>query len=335
MFVSARLKLTAWYLLIIMLISGLFSLAFYQISTREIQHIITRLQSERVHLGNTVFIVTPQGVPSIEELEEVKQHLAASLIMLNGCILVLAGAASYILANKTLQPIQQMVDEQQEFISNASHELRTPIAILRAEMEASLMEKRISDRQARALIVSNLEELTRLQNLSNYLLQITRLHSAGNPQPMKDVPLHNSLREAVRKITPLAKKKRIRVVMENSKAVVRGDQEALLNVFIILLDNAVKYTPNGGKVSVSTTISKQTAIVSVQDTGIGIAKQDLPHIFQRFYRADKSRQHTDGYGLGLAIAKQTVESYQGTIEVHSELSKGTTMIVTLPIVTQV
>ncbi|MCD8485002.1 hypothetical protein LRY60_05450 [Candidatus Woesebacteria bacterium] len=180
MFNLARLKLTGWYLVIIFLISGLFSVAFYQTSTREIQRILTRVQmieKERQRRSGEFPLVPPPGAPSIEELEASKQRLFVNLIFINGFILVVAGGAAYFLAGKTLTPIKAMVEEQNQFITNSSHELRTPISTLRAEMEGSLLEKQISDKQARKLIQSNIEELGKLQKLSDKLLQIAKVHN--------------------------------------------------------------------------------------------------------------------------------------------------------------
>lgn len=154
MFESARLKLTAWYLLIIMLISMLFSAAIYNIATREIQFVIHRMQYEQYRQQKEGFPGRsgPQIQFTIEELEAVKDRLKYQLFFINAVIFFTAGGAGYFLAGRTLRPIKSMIDEQNQFISSASHELRTPIATMRAEMEGSLLEKNIADKDARKLI---------------------------------------------------------------------------------------------------------------------------------------------------------------------------------------
>src|SRR5690348_8980046 len=158
MFQSARLKLTAWYLVIIMLVSVTFSVAFYRAATVEIQHVIERIRFLQQQSNQLQLPTPPNAIITLDQLEDVKIRLQYALIFVNGVIFVLAGGAGYFLAGRTLKPIQVMVDEQNQFISDASHELRTPIATLRAEMEASLLEKHLSDKEARKLIGSNLEE---------------------------------------------------------------------------------------------------------------------------------------------------------------------------------
>ncbi len=175
MFQSARLKLTTWYLLIIMLVSGTFSIAFYRASTNEIQRVIDRIHYVQSQGSQLMLPPPPNAVITLDELQEVKTRLQLALIIVNGFIFLLAGGAGYFLAGRTLRPIQIMVDEQNQFISDASHELRTPIATLRAEMEATLLEKHLGDKEARGLIESNLEELGRLQELANSLLQLAHM----------------------------------------------------------------------------------------------------------------------------------------------------------------
>lgn len=317
MFEEARLKLTAWYLFIVMLICGLFSLIIYTVVAGQIEH-----------LSRPRFLEPP--IISFEIIEEQKAALVSALIVINGVILVVSGGAGYFLAGRTLKPIKVMVDEQNQFISDASHELRTPLATLRAEMEGKLLEKNIPDTDARALINSNLEELDRLQKLSDSLLQLTRIHTVSNKRVEK-VSINEIVNLAVKKTTALARKKLIRVETKISDAKISGQKDPLVELLIILLDNAIKYSPEKTKINVTTKKDGQNLIISVQDRGVGISPTDMPHIFERFYRADKSRSVEPGYGLGLSIAKKLVEAQNGRIEVESQPVKGSTFTVTLPI----
>jgi two-component system sensor histidine kinase CiaH len=333
MFESARLKLTAWYLLIIMFISILFSVAFYDTATSELERVINRMQF-RQEFPNTDIPEMPLSLhgPTIfilQDLEKSRYKLLMNLLFINGSIFIFAGAAGYFLAGRTLRPIKLMIDEQNQFISSASHELRTPIATMRAEMEGSLLEKHLSDAQSRILITSSLEELDELQELSNNLLRIAQVHGMHDEQIKEEVSLAACIAAARKKVLPLAKKKEITIKTNISDAKIMGEKGRLIEVFVILFDNAIKYSQNKSKITVSSKLSRNTISIYVADEGMGIATKDLAYIFDRFYRADKSRSE-DGYGLGLAIAKRIIEAHNGTISVASEEKTGTTFAMTFP-----
>ncbi|MBA3723607.1 MAG: HAMP domain-containing histidine kinase [Candidatus Levybacteria bacterium] len=346
MFESARLKLTAWYLLIIMLISMLFSVAIYDIATREIHSIINRIQYEQYREQNNGFSGRQgRSIPfTIKELQAVKDRIKLQLFFINAVIFFTAGGAGYFLAGRTLRPIKAMIDEQNQFISSASHELRTPIATMRAEMEGSLLEKNIADKDARKLITSNLEELGELQNLTNNLLQLAQVHNVKAEKFQEDVSITECVASALKKVKSLAKRKNITIDKEITDAIVTGDRNSMKEVFVILLDNAIKYSPPQSEIHITSEMAKNVVTINVIDNGIGIAKKDLLHIFERFYRADKSRNE-EGYGLGLSIARKMVETHNGSITVQSKINKparnalhsnaggGTTFSVTLPLKT--
>lgn len=333
-FQLARLKLTVWYLLIIMFVSVLFSIAIYTNTSRQIKGLI-RMQNERVRnfrpqfysQDQTFFKEAPPMI-STSELENELKEFALNLLIINLVIFVVSGGAGYFLAGRTLQPIKLMIDEQNQFISDASHELRTPIATLRAEMEAALMEKRISGQQVHKLIRSNLEDLTVLQNMANNMLKLTKVHTVGNgvAQPVSVLEIVNT---ACTKTASLAKKKKINIEIDVPEAIVQGDKDNLVELFVILLDNAIKYSPSNSKIAVVCENLDHKVRVMVKDNGEGITQADLPHIFERFYRADKSRSR-DGYGLGLSIAKKIIDSHKGSISVVSKLNKGSVFTVELP-----
>lgn len=336
MFASARINLTLWYVAILMLISFFFSLAFYQASTIEVTRILRRIEmdEQRQELGLMQHRNRPFDFPSIEELETIKARIRFNLLILNGFILLSGGGASYVLAGKTLKPIQDMVEEQQQFISDASHELRTPIATLRAEMEGQLLQKKITDTQARQLITSNLEEVSALQNLSNDLLTLIQSHERNANKVYTSVAIDALLAKAIRKLNTLAQRKAIMVKATMEAATVMGNRAQLQQVFMSLIDNAIKYS------DVNTTItitgkksSSKEYVVSIADQGRGIAAQDLPLVFKRFYRAQASRSD-DGFGLGLSIAKGIVDRHAGSISVTSALGKGSTFLVRLPLAKQ-
>lgn len=330
MFTEARVKLTFFYLVIIMLITGVFSVAFFRVSTQELQRIIDRVKFEQ---QRDLINPPPQPGPppiTLAELEQSKNRLLITLIVINGVILVLAGGSGFFLAGKTLKPIQRMVDEQNQFISDASHELRTPIAVLRAEMEEHLLEPHISDQEARDLIGSNLEELNSLQALATSLLKINQLERKDEQSAKTNLAWDEIVAEVAEKMEPLAKKKKITINQKLVPATVMGNKENLEELLIIIIDNAIKYSKNNSKVTIEMVTKANDVEVKISDEGIGISEKDINHIFDRFYRADQSRKQKEGYGLGLAIAKKIAELHRGSIEVKSRINQGSTFVITLP-----
>lgn len=321
-----------------MLVSTLFSFAIYGNVASQIERLI-HMQNERIQKFQNEPPLDmprpPDGPPMIstEELIDQKRQLIYTLVIINLGVFVVAGGAGYLLAGKTLHPIKLMVDEQNQFISDASHELRTPIATLQAEMEGELLEKKISDKQARALIESNLEELGNLKHLANRLLQLNKIHHFDNNSKKEKLSIVGIIELAKNSTLSLAKKKKIDIKIKVPEIVIKGKKDTLIEVFTILFDNAIKFSPKGSKIIVKAKKINKKVQIEVLDKGVGISKKDLPHIFERFYRADKSRSATEGFGLGLSIAKKTIESHKGSIKVKSIVNKGTTFTIELPLVT--
>ena len=334
MFTSARIKLTAWYLFIIMLISIAFSVAIFEVLTSELERVerIQRLRQERqLPVG---FRQLNSRLPSIdpEVVEETKNRLKLILLIINLSILGLAGVSGYFLAGRTLKPIKEMVDEQGRFITDASHELRTPLTSLKSEIEVYLRDKNSNLSDARKLLESNLEEVNNLQYLSDNLIKLTQ-YQKENGAKFEEVNIKGIADEALRKVANLAKNKKIVVKNEVKDFITSGESQGLIEVLVILLDNAIKYSGKEKRVIIRSEKNDGSLIIEVKDQGIGISDDDLPHLFDRFYRVDKSRTKSDvsGYGLGLSIAKQIVEKHKGLIKVESEADKGSTFFIQLPI----
>ena len=325
MFKQARIKLTAWYLIIIMAISLSFSVAIFSGVNRELTRIedMQKVRQERVDTISNVLIqrgfpVPPEKFPQkIESVEESRLRILSILGFINLSILVVAGLGGYFLAGVTLDPISKMVREQKEFIGNASHELRTPLTSLKTEIEVGLRDKKLDLNSAKKLLLSNLEEVNKIQRLSNYLLELNRLESGKTNFETKRVDLG--------KVVTIAIGKR-KVKTDLKKTVILGDENALIELTTILLDNAFKYSGRNKIVEVKT---KSGGVLEVKDHGVGISEKDLPHIFDKFYRGDKSRTK-DGYGLGLSIAKSIVEKIGGKIKVESKVGHGSVFTVQLP-----
>ena len=247
-------------------------------------------------------------------------------------ILLLSALSGYFLAGRTLRPIKNMLDEQNRFITDASHELNTPLTSLKTSIEVNLRDKNFNTEKAKEVLESNLEDVNNLQFLSAELIKLTQYQEQNNNLQFEKFYLSDVIHEAVEKVKAQAKKKNISILPDTAKIYLIGEKRSLTELFIILLDNAIKYSPNKTAVKVMAKKIDSKVQIIVKDSGMGIEKKDIPYIFDRFYRADKSRskQKTKGYGLGLSIAKRIAILHNGNITVESEAGKGSSFIVTLP-----
>jgi two-component system, OmpR family, sensor histidine kinase CiaH len=342
MFHYARLKLTAWYLLIIMIISISFSAFIYFGAAREYDRILRIEQYRVIHpMQPGIILQRPPSdtdlfaLPSRQDnelIEWAKLRALEALFGINVIILFLSALSGYFLAGRTLRPIKNMIDEQNRFITDSSHELNTPLTSLKTSIEVNLRDKNFNAEKAKEVLKSNLEDVNNLQFLSAELIKLTQYQDQNNSLPFESFNLLDIIQEAVEKVKSLAKGRSISIKLDIPKTQVMGDRRSLTELFIILLDNAIKYSPNKTTVSVSVKKPDSKVQILIKDNGIGIDKKDIPYIFDRFYRADKSRtkQKAVGYGLGLSIAKRIVTLHNGNIAVESELGKGSIFIVTFP-----
>ncbi len=330
MFDRARFKLTAWYLLIIMSVSFFFSTVIYRGLISEVDR-ISSTERFQVQSGPFEYKVYRPAYLDQEIVDEIKKRIAMTLFAINGIIFVFSGGLGYILAGKTLEPIAEMIDEQNRFISDASHELRTPLTSLKTAIEVGMRDKKMDLKSAKDLIADNLSEINKLQLLSEGLLQLTQYKSGSSNIKFEKVSLKKVAEEAVKKMSVIAREKKITIVNLVKDYKVEGNEYSLTDLLVILLDNAVKYSPQNSKLTIDVVKSKKTVTLKISDQGVGIAKKDLPHVFDRFYRAEsaRSRKGSGGYGLGLSIAKKIVDTHSGTIEIESEIKKGTTVKISL------
>ena len=349
MFHSARLKLTGWYLLIIILISTFFSAVIYIRVCQELEVGFHRVEIR--HKAEELGIPIPRRwerrletldprlqdlrpPPFLsEDLKAAKKRVGFNLLMIDGIILIVSAGAGYFLAGKTLRPIEKTMEEQKRFVADASHELRTPLTALKTSMEVALRDKKISLNQAKRTIKSNLDDVNELQALSDNLLKLTNYQTNGKSLVFENVDIDQVVKKACQKILPLTKKKNIDLKTKVKKQIIYANKESLEQMILIFLDNAVKYTPKNGRITAVMETDKKKLILKVKDTGIGIAKKDIPHIFDRFYRADQSRSKgkVAGFGLGLSLAKKIIEIHKGSVKVNSALGKGAAFTIKLPL----
>lgn len=340
MFESARLKLTLWYLLIIMIVSISFSVVIYHMLTSDLER---AGKIQKLHIANEpVFVmqnIPVEGYPAMPDvfitnyekvLTHTKARLQLTLVFINIGVLGAASLAGFFLAGRTLKPIQQMIDEQNRFITDASHELRTPITSLKTELEVNLRDKTVSQ-ETKKILRSNIEEVNSLQTLSDNLIKSTQYQKTPT-SAFEKVSLHELVNEVYKKVASLARHKSISLHNKVQKQEIVANRQTLSEAFVILLDNAIKYSPKNTSVVISSTPGKQFVTIAIKDEGVGIDREVVPHIFDRFYRADASRtkRTVEGFGLGLAIAKQIIEKHHGIISVTSEVGKGSTFLLQLP-----
>jgi heavy metal sensor kinase len=234
--------------------------------------------------------------------------------------------------NDGLARVEDGVGQMRQFSAALAHELRTPLAVLRGETELALSQEALPEAVRQKLEVQ-LEEFDRLARLINQILTLARAESGEIPLAHDLVALAPLLTAVGEQMEAVAEARGVHLsITSQTPAVVVGDAAWLQRLLIILLDNAIKFTSDGGRVSASVTVSHDTAVVEISDTGIGMAASELPHVFERFYQADAARSHRgEGVGLGLALAKWIVEHHRGTISVNSRVNEGSTFAIRIPV----
>jgi len=235
--------------------------------------------------------------------------------------------------NEMLARIDQYVEQLRQFTADASHELRTPLAALRGSAELALSRTRSAE-ELRLVIEDSLERYDRLQRIAEDLLLLARLDAGENILHIERVQLDRAVEDIVDLYRPVAEDRGLELRQENAEAIwINGDGGRVRQLIGNLIDNAVKYTSSPGRVTVSLSRVNGVARLVVADTGRGIAPEDLPRIFDRFYRVDRSRStnRADGTGLGLSICRSIAEAHHGSVELESTPARGTQVTVTLPI----
>ncbi|MDB5160881.1 MAG: putative Histidine kinase [Candidatus Saccharibacteria bacterium] len=319
------LRLTISYLAVIMLMSIGFSVVFYNTSWHE--------------LGRQL---PPQSYMDLHGVSGVRDHffenriaegrgiLLNRLIIVNLVTLIAGAFLSYFLARRSLEPIEESIEAQSRFTSDASHELRTPLTAIQARNEVALRKPKLSVQEAKEVIRSNLDEAKKLSRLSEGLLQLS--YNDSHNLSIAPVSLNEAAMEAINTVLDTARAKGISIDDKAPNIKVLADKQNLSQAISILLDNAIKYSPEGSVIEIGGYARGKQAYLTVKDKGDGIKASDLPHIFQRFYRTEASRtkKGSNGYGLGLSIADKIITQHGGEITVKSQPGKGSTFTIRLP-----
>ncbi|WP_281887415.1 cell wall metabolism sensor histidine kinase WalK [Paenibacillus sp. YYML68] len=268
------------------------------------------LQPERNVLDNLMFIFATGSLASI----------------------VLAVLTGLFLANRAFIPIQKAWDQQQQFVSDASHELRTPLSVLQLNLERLFRHPDRTIVEESEKIAIMIDETRRMSRMVGDLLTLARSDANRTQLSLSKVQLPSILSKACRPFAELAQLKGVRLEQQVQGAItITGDADYLHQLFVIILDNALKFTAEG-TIRIEARSEGLHAVVVISDTGIGMKKEELPHIFDRFYRADQARGRGEGgTGLGLAIAKWIAESHGGTIRAESTEGAGTSVELRFPL----
>ncbi|MBX9696138.1 MAG: HAMP domain-containing histidine kinase [Cyanobacteria bacterium] len=237
----------------------------------------------------------------------------------------------YLFSARAIKPVEESYVLQKRFLSDAGHELKTPISVIKAGLEN--LSQTVKDKESIDRVGRITRAAERIEKLVTDLLLLTKTEQFTESLDLSRVELDMLLRETLGEFADLFDDKEVQLVGDKiEKVTIEGNKDGLHTVFSNLIKNALLYTPSGGTVTVSVVQSGNHSVVSVADTGIGIAPENQKKLFDRFYRVDESRSRAEGgTGLGLSIVQAMVARHNGEITVESELGKGTTFIVTLPL----
>lgn len=295
-------RLALSYLGIIMVMSLAFSGIIYGVTSNQLGRPLPPPRSE-AHTMRRLLYEKETRSRLVERDRQTRESMIASLVILN--VFMLAGGVwlSLFLAKRTLRPIELAMAAQNQFISDASHELKTPLTALQATNEVALRKKHLDVAKAREVLEKNSIEVNKLQALTEVLFAMNEADTSALEK--ESVMLDTLARDAIATLEDVAFKKSITITTDIQHVPVMANAVALRQVVTILIDNAIKYSPKQAMITLRSERRKQSVVLYVQDTGIGIAEVDRPYVFDRFYRVDKARTRNDvsGHGLGLSIAQ--------------------------------
>jgi signal transduction histidine kinase len=335
-FHSARLKLTIFYLIIVLFFSLFSTLSYRFLAQKEFSsgNVAQRNAFQRLifHDFRPQYYQVPPPTDDIANIQNAQEdtlrhNLDRDIVLINLTALLVGGILSWWFAGRTLLPIEEAHESQKRFASDASHELRTPLANMKVENEVFLRQKEFTNEEAKELILSNLEEVQRLENLSKNLLSMNQYEQI--PLKLRKLSTNDLIEKSLATIDKVASEKHISLRTVAAENKIHGDMTSLVRLMSIVLDNAVKYSPESSEISISGRKRGLQYLIKVRDQGQGINSADLPHIFERFYRSDKTRQSNGGYGLGLSLAKEIATANNAKISASNVKGGGAEFTISL------
>jgi signal transduction histidine kinase len=317
-FFIARLRLTFYYTITAIVILGGSSVILYN-----------------TILSNLSQSIWEEGIPnpliSQAIIDRAQNILLDRFLTIDAIIIFFTIILGFLLTYKTLEPIKSNMQKQKRFIADASHELRTPTAVVISGLEVALSNKKLDFPLAKKTLEDTLDEMREFSKLSNTLLDISK-YDVPKCVECEFTDVNKLVKSIIEKSKNLASGKEITFEVEimESPVIIIGNKIELNRLFYNILDNAIKYTPKKGEVFISDKIVLNKYVVTISDNGSGIPKNILNKIFNPFFRGDASR-NTNGAGLGLTLSKKIIENHKGTISIKSQVNRGTQVIISLPI----
>jgi len=317
-FFIARVRLTFYYFITALVILGGSSITLYNTILSNLTQSI--LENEFLD-GNTSQLI----------INRAQNILLNRFLTIDGIIIFLIIILGFLLTYKTLEPIKSNMQKQKRFIADASHDLRTPTAVVISGLEVALSNKKLDFYSAKKTLEDTLDEMREFSKLSNTLLDISK-YDVPKCIECEPMDVNDLLRSIIEKSETLASGKEIsfETKITRSPVMIIGSKVELSRLFYNILDNAIKYTPFKGKIIIMDKIVLNKYMITISDNGVGIQKNILHRIFDPFFRGDGTRS-SSGAGLGLTLAKKIIENHRGAISIKSQQNKGTIVIITLPI----
>jgi signal transduction histidine kinase len=306
-----------------------FSTTLYYIDRQEIE---TGLKSQIQHFNKDVDYKNDSQQIYNLVLRQRSKNLAIKVLYYDIIFILASILVSYFLAKRTLRPIEQAYEAQTQFVAEASHQLRTPLANMQLATEVALLKaKKATNKDYEVALKQNLKDISKLSNLTEKLLNIARQQSSIVKFDRERINVSEVINACAERLGNIAKQNNVSLKVSGHKSIIFADKEALEQTFIILIENAIKYSKPNSEVEIVVLSDYRKVIVKIIDYGIGIKGSDLQQIFQPFYRSsDTNAQQVAGFGLGLALAKQVVEAHGGEIRVSSKVGHGSVFTVYLP-----
>lgn len=318
-------RLATTYLAVIMLMSLIYSVVIYTVSSRQFDRPQSRIElnlnSHPVFEGEIRRVVQ-------DRFNEARDALFLELLWMNFAVLLGGSFLSYFLARWTLRPINTSIAAQEQFVSDVSHELKTPLAVMRTSSEVALRNSKMKVSEAKKVLAQTVASTEQMQTLITTLLLLLQ-----DVEPsFEEVLISDITRDGISDVINYALEKNISIEDTVDASTVLTDHRLASRVVSILLDNAIKYSPENSTITVSCEQMSGYSAITVKDSGIGIAKKDQVRIFDRFYRADVARSSSEkqSYGLGLSLANNISERLKCELRVESKLKKGSTFYFLIP-----
>lgn len=338
MFKKARVRLTIWYLLVIMAVTLGFSVFVYM----GVNTATTRaLETQRNRIEKQFYNYEREGHPippplphfSAETLVEIRERTLVVLGIINLFVLITSAGLGYFLAGKTLKPIENALDKQKRFISDAAHEIKTPLTAMKTDIEVTLRDNNLDLSKAKDSLKGTVDDIDRLYKITESLLTLCKAQGSRQQQNFEKFDISELIATLLKKYSKVAENKGFKINYQAQKAFVYLNKAETENLMSNLIDNSIKY--NKSKKDVEILVAAVTPLVSIEikNSGYSIDEEDVLSIFEPFYRSDPSRSkdNIEGVGLGLAIAKEIAEKNGGKLEVKNIKETSVSFLLKLPI----